>query len=214
MRTLRPALKVIGLTGSVAMGKSTAALFRPRGVKLFDSDAAVRQLMGPGGKAVAKVAKQFPHVETEGRIDTLALGAEVFPDPKKLKVLESILHPLVKRAQRDMLRTCAVNRLGKVVIDIPLLFETHGEPRFDSIVVVSAPFFLQWQRLLKRPGQSPEKARAVIARQVPDHIKRRRADHVVLTGLGKRFTLIRMQQIFRSLHRPCDRRKGSIRLYA
>ena len=214
MRSLRPAFVLIGLTGSVAMGKSTAAALRPRNVRMFDSDAIVRRLMASGGAAVQPVAAQFPHVLKDGRIDTLALGAEVFPAPEKLKKLEAILHPLVKVAQRAFLRQVAINRLKVALIDIPLLFETKSEARFDVIAVVSAPFFLQWQRVLKRPGQSPEKARAVLARQVPDRIKRRGADVVILTGLGKRFTLLRMHHMCRRPVPARHRRKEAIRLYA
>lgn len=178
---------VLGLTGGIAMGKSTAAaIFCSFGVPVFDADAAVHELFAPGGAAVAPVSAAFPGcLSPAGGIDRKALGARVFDDPGQLARLEALVHPLVQAAQRRFLARCAAAGRPLVVLDIPLLYETGAERRVDAVVVVSAPEFLQAQRVRRR-GLTPERLAAVRARQMPDAEKRRRADFVIPSGLERR----------------------------
>lgn len=179
-------MKILGLTGSIGMGKSTAAaMLRRLGVPVHDADATVHALFAPGGKAVAAVDAAFPGVVKGGAVDRAALGAKVFGDDAALRRLEAIVHPLVRAAERDFLARHRRYRTRLVVLDIPLLFETHGEARCDVVAVVSAPAFLQAARVLARPGMTRTRLDAVLAKQMPDRQKRRRADVVIPTGLGK-----------------------------
>lgn len=187
-------MKILGLTGSIGMGKSTAArMLRRLGVPVHDADCAVHVLMAKGGKAVAEVEAAFPGVVKDGAIDRAELGKRVFGDAAALKRLEGILHPLVRQVERAFLKRFARSKL--VVLDIPLLFETGGETRCDKVAVVSAPAFLQEQRVLKRPGMTRERLQAILAKQMPDGEKRRRADFVVPTGLGMRPALRHLKAI-------------------
>ncbi|WP_374652108.1 dephospho-CoA kinase [Dongia sp.] len=193
-------MHILGLTGSIGMGKSTAAaMLRALGLPVHDADAAVHRLLAKGGKAVAAVGAAFPGVVADGAVDRKALGALVFGKPAQLKRLEAILHPLVRRAERDFLAQCRQERHDVVVLDIPLLFETGGEKRCDGVVVVTAPQFLQTQRVMKRPGMTRERFRQILQSQMPDAEKRRRADWVVDTGLGRRPTLAALGRIVREL---------------
>jgi len=185
----------LGLTGSIGMGKSEAArMFRRLGVPVFDSDATVHQLLGPGGRAVATVAAAFPGVEKNGAVDRAALGAAVFGRPADLRRLEGILHPMVRATRDRFLRQAQARRDRLVVLDIPLLFETGGERNCDAVIVVTAPPFVQRARVLGRPGMSPEKFSAILDQQVPDVEKRRHADFIAPTGMGKRVTLNAIRQ--------------------
>jgi dephospho-CoA kinase len=187
---------VLGLTGSIGMGKSTAAaMLRRLGLAVHDADAAVHRLRN--GAAVAKVAAAFPGTAGPGGIDRAALGRRVFGDAAALRRLESILHPMVRAETARFLRRMAARRARLVVLDIPLLFESGGEGRCDAIAVVSAPAFLQRARVLGRPGMSEARLAAILAQQMPDGEKRRRADFVVPTGLGRRLTLRRLAEIVR-----------------
>lgn len=178
---------ILGLTGSIGMGKSTAAaMLRRLGVPVHDADATVHRLLAKGGAAVAPIAAAFPGVVQDGAVDRAALGAEVFRDKAALRRLEAIVHPLVRRAEIAFLQRMRRRRMPLVVLDIPLLFETGGQTRCDAVAVVSAPAFLQAQRVLRRPGMTPERLAAVRKAQMPDTEKRRRATAVVATGLGKR----------------------------
>lgn len=189
-------MKVLGLTGSIGMGKSTAAaMLRRLGVPVHDADATVHALFAPGGKAVAAVDAAFPGVIKDGAVDRTALGARVFGDGAALKRLEAIVHPLVRAAERDFLARHRRARTRLVVLDIPLLFETHGESRCDLVAVVSAPAFLQAARVLARPGMTRQRLDAVLAKQMPDGQKRRRADVVIPTGLGKGPALKRLKAV-------------------
>jgi len=181
-------MRVIGLTGSIAMGKSTtAAMLRRLGIPVHDADAAVHRLTGPKGRAVAAIAARFPGVVDEtGAVDRRLLGPRVFKDKKELKALEAILHPLVKDEEKRFMQRQYREKRRLVVLDIPLLFETRGEGRCSAVWVVSAPRLLQTQRVLRRPGMTGDRLAAVRARQIPDAQKRRRADLVVPTGLGRR----------------------------
>ena len=194
---------VLGLTGSVGMGKSTAAaMFRRLGVPVHDSDATVHRLLAPGGAAVKKVAAAFPEtLGADGGIDRAALGRRVFADAAALKRLERILHPLVRRGQDRFLKQARARREKLVVLDIPLLFETGGDKRCDLIVVVSAPAAVQRARVMARPGMTEPRFRAILAKQMPDAEKRRRADIVVPSGLGRTVTFRRLARLVRDLRR-------------
>ena len=195
-------MKVIGLTGSIGMGKTTAAaLFRRRGIPVYDADRAVHKLSEKGGLAVPAIARAFPGVVKDGAVDRKALGALVFNDVKALKKLESILHPLVARERTAFLRRNRARRQGIVVLDIPLLFETGGDALADQIVVVSAPAFLQTARVMKRPGMTAEKLQGILSHQMADCEKRRRADLVIPTGLGKRTALRLIDRLLADLKR-------------
>jgi dephospho-CoA kinase len=174
---------VVGLTGSIGMGKSNAAqTLRRLGVPVHDADAAVHRLMAPGGRAVRKVAELFPGALSGNRIDRKVLGDLVFGDTPALRRLEGVLHPLVRQSSRAFVAAAARRRLPVVVLDIPLLYESRSEKSVDLVIVVSAPRAIQRQRVLARPGMTEEKFHAILARQVPDGEKRRRADFVVRTG--------------------------------
>lgn len=191
---------VLGLTGSIAMGKTTAAaMLRRLGVPVHDADATVHRLLGDGGAGVAPVLAAFPGTEAAGdsalAIDRTALGRRVFDDPAALARLESILHPLVREREHAFLAAAARHRRPLVVLDIPLLFETGGDARCDAVAVVTAPAFLQRQRALARPGMTAERLSAVLARQMADGEKRRRADFVIPTGLGRAFSQRAIQRM-------------------
>ena len=193
-------MKILGLTGSIGMGKSTAArMFRRLGVPLHDADAVVHRLLGKGGAAVAVVGHSFPGVVKDGAVDRRALGAQVFGDPAALKLLESILHPMVQAEKRRFLRACRARGAKLVVLDIPLLYETGGEKTCDAVLVVTAPQFLQDQRVLSRPNMDRERLTQIRKQQMPDAEKRRRADFVVETGLGQRPTLIALKRAIHEL---------------
>ncbi|PWC32259.1 dephospho-CoA kinase [Azospirillum sp. TSO35-2] len=193
---------VLGLTGSIGMGKSTAAgMLKAMGAPVCDSDAVVHRLLGPGGRAVPAIDAAFPGVVIDGAVSRPALGAAVFRDPSALKRLEAILHPMVQAGQRDFLAGAARRGAKIAVLDIPLLFETHGERRVDATVVVSAPFPVQRARVMARPGMTAEKFAGILARQMPDAEKRRRADYVVPTGAGRLVTRRALQGIVRDVVR-------------
>lgn len=189
---------VLGLTGSIAMGKTWAAkCFRRLGVPVHDADATVHALMGPGGRATLQVGRAFPGVLNErGEIDRLELADRVFGGQASgLDTLEAILHPLVRDEQRRFLARHMRAATPLVVLDVPLLFETGGRGRVDAAVVVSAPAFLQRARALRRRGMTREKLAAVLARQMPDCLKRRAADFLVATGGPRGASLRRIAEI-------------------
>jgi dephospho-CoA kinase len=191
---------VLGLTGSIGMGKSTAAtLLRRLGIPVYDADQAVHQLLAHGGRAVPAIAARFPAAIRAGAVDRDALGRIVFADPAALRDLEAIVHPQVHEAERRFLRAQAMRRTRMVVLDIPLLFEGGLDRRCAATLVVSAPAALQRQRVLRRPGMTREKLAGILAKQMPDAEKRRRADAVIPTGLGKRATLSRLRRAVAAL---------------
>lgn len=182
---------VLGLTGSIGMGKTTVAgALRAAGAAIWDADAAVHRLLAPGGAGVAPVLALFPEAAAgEGRaaaVDRGTLGARVFKDREALARLEGILHPLVRAGERHFLAASQRRGCRLAVLDVPLLFETGGEARCDATLVVSAPAFVQRARVLGRSRMSEERLAAILARQMPDREKRRRADFVISTGLDKR----------------------------
>jgi dephospho-CoA kinase len=175
----------LGLTGSIGMGKSTTAgLFAAEGLPVYDADAAVHALYAPGGAAVGPLGAAFPGVVVAGAVDRARLSEAVVGRPEAMARLEAIVHPLVRQAQIDFLAKAEAAGAPIVVLDIPLLFETGGDRFVDAVVVVSAPLELQRARVLDRPGMSPEKFEAILAKQTPDAEKRRRADYVIDTGQG------------------------------
>ncbi len=191
---------VIGLTGSVGMGKSTAvAMLRRMRIPVHDADAAVHALIAPGGAAVAAIAEAFPDVVRDGAVDRARLGDRIFKDPAARARLEAILHPRVRRATRAFLKQQRRLRRDVVVLDIPLLFETGGERLCDAVIVVSAPPAVQAQRVMARPGMTRERFRGILSAQLSDREKRRRADFVVSTGLAKGRTLRQLTAIVRLL---------------
>lgn len=173
---------VIGLTGSIGMGKSTVAeRFRQLGIPVCDADAVVHELYE--GAAVAPIEAAFPGTTSGGKVDRVKLGQAVLKDPHGLKRLEAIVHPMVQEAEREFLRKAAEQGAQMAVLEVPLLFETGGDARVDVTIVVSAPPEVQRERVLARPGMTPSKLEAILARQMPDSEKRRRADFVVDTGV-------------------------------
>jgi dephospho-CoA kinase len=178
-------MMILGLTGSIGMGKSTAAkMLRQMSVPVYDADAAVHRVQAPGGVALPPIEAAFPGVVKAGVLDRQALGARVFGNKEALRKLEAIVHPLVARLQRQFLKRAAMKHAPIVVLDIPLLFEGLGERRVDGVLVVSAPAFLQRQRVMARPGMTAEKFAGILKQQVPDSQKRRKATVVIPTGLG------------------------------
>jgi len=207
-------VRILGLTGSIGMGKSTAAaMFRHDGIAVHDADAVVHDLLGRGGAAVPAVAQAFPEAVRDGAVDRKALGALVFGKPEALRRLEAILHPLVRRRMRRFLQQAGRRGDRLVVLDIPLLFETGGERFCDAVAVVSAPQLLQRQRVLARPGMTEKKFAAILAAQMPDREKRRRADQVVPTGLGRRPARLALRALRRRvLARPGRRWRPSLKV--
>ena len=178
-------MMIVGLTGSIGMGKSTAAkMLRQMGVPVYDADANVHAIQAKGGVALPAIEAAFPGVVKDGVLDRQALGASVFGNKEALRHLEAIVHPLVGQRQRAFLKRAARRGEKLVVLDIPLLFEGAGERRVDAVLVVSAPAFLQRHRVMARPGMSHERLDGILRQQVPDVLKRRKATVVIPTGLG------------------------------
>jgi dephospho-CoA kinase len=173
---------VLGLTGSIGMGKSaTADIFRRLGVPVHDADAAVHALYR--GRAVPLIEKAFPGVAAAGFVDRARLGAAVLRDPARMELLEAIVHPLVREEEEAFLRKVSA-QAPTVVLDIPLLFETGGETRCDAVLVVTAHSSVQRERVLARPGMTEEKFNAILAKQMPDGQKRAKAHFLLDTGRG------------------------------
>jgi dephospho-CoA kinase len=172
---------VLGLTGSIGMGKSAVtAMFRREGVPVFDADAEVHRLQGPGSPLVAAIEARFPGTTGATGVDRQKLGPLVLGNPKELKALEHLIHPAVHASRQKFLRRNRSRNL--VVLDIPLLFEKKGTAKLDAVVTVSAPLWMQRKRVLARAGMTTEKFNRTKALQVPDHHKRARADFVIETG--------------------------------
>ena len=189
---------VIGLTGSIGMGKSTtAALFRAAGVPVHDSDAAVHAFYAGPGVAVIEAA--FPGVVVNDRVDRARLSARVVNNPDAMRRLEAIVHPVVGEARERFLSESRAAGAPVVVMDIPLLFEIGGDAHVDVIVVVSAPADLQRARVLARPGMSAEKFEGILARQTPDAEKRRRAHFIIDTGQGLEAARRRVNDILKAV---------------
>lgn len=198
-------MQVIGLTGGIGMGKSTAAAaLRRAHIPVFDADAAVHALQAPGGRALRAIEAAFPGtvgVDKQGRrmLDRAALRARVLSDKAALRRLEAIVHPMVRRAEQDFLARARRESARIAVLDIPLLLETGGDRRVDRIVVVSAPLSVQIGRVGRRRHMDAAQILAVLARQMPDAEKRRRADLVVRTGLSRHHALRAILRLIRDL---------------
>ena len=189
---------ILGLTGSIGMGKSTvAAMLEETGAPVFDADAAVHQLQGPGGALLPQIEAAFPGTTGPHGVDRQKLGAAVFGDPHALKRLEAIGHPAVGAMRKGFLEKYADSRL--VVFDIPLLFEKGGKDQVDAVAVVSAPADSQRERVLARPGMTTEKFEQILKLQVPDEDKRAQADYVIDTGTSLAETRKAVERLVRQL---------------
>lgn len=198
-------MKTIGLTGSIGMGKSTtAAMFAEAGAAVYDADAEVRRLYAPGGRAVPLVEAAFPGVTVDGAVDRGRLGERVLGDQEALSRLNAIVHPLMSEARTAFFQAARESGTDIVVLDIPLLFETGGDKAVDAVVVVSAPADEQRRRVLERAGMTPAKLEAILAAQITDEEKRRRADFVVDTGAGLEAARRQVQAIVSTLRAQGD----------
>lgn len=197
-------MRIIGLTGSIGMGKSTTLrLFADAGCATWDADAAVHRLYAPGGAAVGPVEAAFPGVTgADGGIDRAVLFERLQTDPDGFGRLEAIVHPLVRDDREALLKTAHAEGRDFAVVDVPLLFETNGHDQVEVVVVVSAPGHEQRRRVLARRGMTAERFEQILARQTPDHEKRRRADFVIDTGEGLETARRQVREILAVLSTP------------
>jgi dephospho-CoA kinase len=197
---------ILGLTGSLGMGKSTTAgFFAEAGIPVHDADAVVHHLYE--GEAVAAIEAAFPGTTVGGKVDRVKLATQVLDDPEALRRLETVVHPLVRAAETRFLADAQARGAPIVVLDIPLLFETASQHRVDATVVVSAPGELQRQRVLARPGMTADKLDVLLARQMPDSEKRRQADFVVDTSSGLDAARAQVREILRAVANMPKRRQ-------
>lgn len=195
-------MKIIGLTGSIGMGKSTtAAMFREAGIPVYDADAEVHKAYDVGGAAVEPVGAAFPGVVKDGKVDREELRKRVLGNPEALKVLNGIVHPIVGRARAAVFEEAEKAGADMVILDVPLIFETGGEKNMHKVIVVSAPADMQRTRVLAREGMTPERLDAILAQQTPDAEKRARADYVVDTGNGLDAARAQVTKIIEDLRR-------------
>ncbi len=188
-------MRLIGLTGGIGTGKSTtAAVFRRHGVPVFDADAAVRKVQGPGGAALPRIEAAFPGTVKDGVLDREALRRAVLHDPAALHRLEAIVHPLVRQEEARFLAAARRRGATDVLLDIPLLLETGRQTDMHHLVVTSAPPSVQAARVLRRPGMTAERLAAIRARQMPDHARRRHADLWLRNGLSKHWLQARIRR--------------------
>jgi dephospho-CoA kinase len=191
---------LVGLTGSIGMGKSeTGKMFARLGVPVYDADAAVHALYEPGGAAVGQIAQAFPGCVKDGRVEREALAAHVVNSGAALARLEAIVHPLVRATEQAFIDRAAAGGADMVVLNIPLLFETRGETRMDVVLVVSAPEEIQRRRVMARDGMTEEKLAFILSRQMGDAEKRARADYVVDTGAGLTHAFDQVRKIVEEL---------------
>lgn len=191
-------MKIIGLTGSIGMGKSTtAAMFEAAGIPVNNADNVVHQLYS--GVAVPMVEAAFPGTAKNGAIDRQELSRQLAAEPDKFKLLESIVHPLVRQKEIEFLETAKKQGADFVILDIPLLFETGDISRVDKIIVVTCPADIQKQRVLARPGMTEEKFKLILSRQVPDFEKRAKADYIIDTGNGLDSARLQVTDIIRTI---------------
>ena len=197
---------LLGLTGSIGMGKSTTAkMFEAEGAPVYDADGAVHALYAAGGAAAPLVEAAFPGVLVAGAVDRTRLGALVLNDPAALKRLEAIVHPLVGAHRQSFFDQARTAGEKVVVLDVPLLFETGGDKAMDAVAVVSAPADVQRQRVLARPGMTAQKLDAILDRQTPDADKRARADFVIDTGGGLEAARAQVRAVLAALADPAWR---------
>jgi dephospho-CoA kinase len=201
-------LILLGLTGSIGMGKTTtAAMFAAEGIPVYDADSAVHDLYGRGGAAVPHVENAFPGVVEDGAVHRGWLGERVLNNPAALAQLEAIVHPMVGQDRQNFFQRAREAREAVVVLDVPLLFETGGDKAMDAVVVASSPPDLQRERVLTRPGMTFEKLDAILKRQVPDEEKRRRADFVIDTSRGFEAAREQVKAVLRVISDPDWRSK-------
>ncbi len=194
---------LLGLTGSIGMGKSvTAQLFTAAGAPVFDADAAVHRLYAPGGAAVEAVQAAFPGVVENGAVDRERLSQQVTGNQSAMRRLEAIVHPLVRTERRVFLELAKAQCAAVAVLDVPLLFETGGDAMVDAVVVVSASSELQRERVLARAGMTEAKLAAILALQVPDSVKRARADFVIDTGAGIDAARAQVEAVLKTVTAP------------
>ena len=194
---------VLGLTGSIGMGKSTTAeLFRQAGTAVYDADAAVAALYARGGAAVAPVEEAFPGVVRDGAVDRQRLSAALAKDPSALAGLEAVVHPLVEARRRTFLEQARADGASVAVLDVPLLWEVGAHDQVDAVVVVTAPEDVQRARVLARPGMTDEKLRLILARQIPDAEKRDRADFVIDTSRGLEEARAQVETVLNAVRAP------------
>jgi dephospho-CoA kinase len=190
---------VLGLTGGIGMGKSTVAgMFAAHGIPSFNADEAVHRLQAPGGRAIPALAAAFPGTVTQGVLNRAKLRAQVLKSDAAMRRLEAIMHPLVHQEEAKFRAHAYRTQRPIVLLDIPLLFETGGQGRFKKTITVSAPLDVQIARVRKR-GLPPEQIEAIIARQMPDAMKRRYADFIIPTGLSKFHTIRAVRRIIKAL---------------
>ena len=202
---------IVGLTGSIGMGKSTtSAMFADEGAAVWNADDAVHRLYASGGAAVGPVGEAFPGVVVDGAVDRTRLAEVLGRDDRAFRRLEHIVHPLVAAGRLEDLARAEAQGLRLAVLDIPLLFETGGDAAMDAVVVVSADPQIQRERVLARPGMTPERFAAILERQTPDAEKRRRADFVIDTGLGLEAARVQVRRIVETVLSPgwSSRRPG------
>ena len=191
---------IIGITGSIAMGKSTAAsMLSKLNIPIHDADKTVHHLFLKSGGAYNSIAEVFPEAVDKNGVDRMKLGREVFANPDRLALLESIVHPLVSSARNKFIQGHRRRKSKLVILDVPLLYETGGEKGCDKVMVVSAPVFLQKQRALSRPNMSLKKFSDILSHQIPNREKCKRADYVIPTGLGKAYTYSVLKRIIYKL---------------
>jgi len=194
---------VLGLTGSIGMGKSTTAqMFVEQGAMVWDADAAVHRLYGPGGAAVAPLDQSFPGVVVDGAVDRARLAEVLGRDETAFQRLEAIVHPLVATDRAQALKAAQAQGARLAVVDIPLLFETGGDAAVDAVVVVTADPEVQAQRVLARPGMTRERFEAILSRQTPDAEKRARADFLIDTGRGLEAARDQVRDVVRAVLDP------------
>lgn len=193
---------ILGLTGSIGMGKSaTAEMFRAEGVPVYDADAAVHEIYDTDGAAVEPVGEAFPGVVKDGKVDRAELRKRVLNDVDALKKLESIVHPLVAHTQQKARDEAHAEDAHILVLDIPLLFETGGDKRVDFTVIVTAPYEIQRSRVLARPGMTEEHFEAILAKQMPDAEKRARADFIINTRIDLDYARDQVRGLIAALKR-------------
>ncbi len=193
----------IGLTGGIGMGKSTAAkILRGMGLPVHNADREVHKLMRKGGRAVKRIAKAFPQALKGGAIDRKTIGKDVFEHPEKLRRLEKILHPLVQKAERDFLQRAEKRNIRAVVLEIPLLFETHAEKRCTVTICVTAPHALQRARVMQRKNMTEARFKAIRSRQMSDKQKRKLADYTINTGKGYGDTKKQLRHVLGLILKP------------
>ncbi len=192
----------VAITGSIGMGKSeTARTLSAHGFPLYDADAAVHALYAPGGAGVGPVGAMFPEAVRDGAVDRAALAGLALGDAEKMRALEAVVHPLLSASRQDFLAAARAARAPAVLFDIPLLFETGGDKAVDLVVVASAPYAVQRQRVLARPDMDEEKFQKILARQLPDEEKRRRSDVVIDTGRGRAYAAGQIKALAQRLKR-------------